>query len=53
MIISVNNDSVSDFDGDNAFLVEGSGNDNIQVGPGADLVIVRKSGGTVFFSMHQ
>ena len=52
-IISVDNDEVSDLDGDNIFLVEGSGNDNILVGPGADLAIIRKSAGTASFSMHQ
>ena len=52
-IISVDNDEVSDLDGDNTFLVEGSGNENILVGPGADLVIIMKSSGTVLFSMHQ
>lgn len=52
-IISVDNDEVRDVDGDNVFLVEGSGNDNIQVGPGADLAIIKKSAGTVSFAMHQ
>ena len=52
-IISVDNDEVWDVDGDNVFLVEGSGNDNIQVGPGADLAIIKKSAGTVSFAMHQ
>ncbi|KAL9980349.1 hypothetical protein ACROYT_G008922, partial [Oculina patagonica] len=51
-IISVDNDEVTDGGGDNIFLVEGSGNDDIQVGPGADLAIIRKSAGTVAFSMH-
>ncbi|KAJ7360216.1 hypothetical protein OS493_016843 [Desmophyllum pertusum] len=50
-IISVNNDEVWDTDGDNTFLVEGSGNDDILVGPGADLAIIKKSSGTAKFSM--
>lgn len=52
-IISVGNDEVWDVDGDNVFLVEGAGNDNIQVGPGADLAIIKKSAGTVSFTMHK
>ena len=44
---------MSDLDGDNVFLVEGTGSDNIQVGPGADLAIIMKSAGSVSFSMHQ
>ena len=49
-VISVDNDDVSDVDGDNVFLVEGTGNDNIQVGPGADLAMIMKSAGSVSFS---
>lgn len=52
-IISVDNDEVWDVDGDNVFLVEGAGNDNIQVGPGADLTIIKKSAGTASFTMHK
>ncbi|KAJ7326554.1 hypothetical protein OS493_027500 [Desmophyllum pertusum] len=52
-IISVDNDAVSDLDGDNIFMVEGSGDDDILVGPGADLAIIMKSSGTAKFSMHQ
>ncbi|KAJ7326551.1 hypothetical protein OS493_027497 [Desmophyllum pertusum] len=52
-IISVHNDAVSDLDGDNIFMAEGSGNDDILVGPGADLAIIKKSSGTAKFSMHQ
>ncbi|KAL9980353.1 hypothetical protein ACROYT_G008928 [Oculina patagonica] len=52
-IISVDNDEVTDAGGDNIFLVEGRGNDDILVGPGADLAIIRKSAGTVAFSMRQ
>lgn len=52
-VISVDNDEVADLDGDNVFLVEGTGSDNIQVGPGADLAIIMKSAGSASFSMHQ
>ena len=52
-VISVDNDEVADLDGDNIFLVEGTGDDNIQVGPGADLAIIMKSAGSASFSMHQ
>ena len=47
---SVDNDEV---DGDNVFLVKGAGNDNIQLGPGADLAIIKKSAGTASFTMHK
>ena len=49
----MNNDEVWDVDGDNVFLVEGCGNENIQVGPGADLTIIKKSAGTASFTMHK
>ena len=52
-VISVDNDNVSDLDGDNVFLVEGTGSDNIQVVPGADLAITMKSAGSASFSMHE
>lgn len=49
----MDNDEVWDVDGDNVFLVEGAGNDNIQVGPGADLTIIKKSARTASFTMQK
>lgn len=45
--IYVENDIVSDYGGENTFVVTGSGDDTIKVGAGDDVIIINKTSGSI------